>query len=404
MDIKRAYDTVSHSHALEGMYSLGIRGRALRWIYDYLHGRSVFMRTQDGACHDHHLPCGVPQGGVLSPLLFSVVLAALPQLLPKNVHISIYANDICLWTSGVQMPALQRRIQNALDVTERFFTERGMDISSEKTVFLPFTRKKVKTFQLTLNTQRIKRVSHHRFLGVIIDNQLSWVAHVKYVKARANARSNVLRYTAGSRWGMSTTSLLALHRALIRQMIAYHLPVLHGVSDTSERTLQTALVRSLKICLGVPCATSNALTIAEARELSIDALKTQESVRHIARLETAHSKHPLARKLVRRRSQFSSAIAPYRSAIPKLQLWQTVLHPPWTFMVPKVRTHVPSVQKKASHPAPAVKQHCLMMMEEYRNRTAIFTDGSSKASGSASAFVVPQHSLSHQTLQLSWWR
>ncbi|XP_064475338.1 uncharacterized protein LOC135389203 [Ornithodoros turicata] len=352
----------------------------------------------------YDLPSGVPQGSVLSPLLFNVVMADLPQHLHKNIHISMYADDICLWTSGVQLPALQRWLQDALDCTVAFLTQRGMDISPEKTVFLPFTRKKMNNFQLQLSTQPVQRVSHHRFLGVIIDAQLTWAAHTKYLKGRADARINILRHLTGPRWGMSTSSLLTVHRALIQQMAAYHLPVLNNICATSENILQGVLARSLKVCLGVPSATSNTLTIAEAKEPPFEALRVRETVRHYLRLCTQHDHHPLVRKLLRRNSSFLKALSPYRRTLPTARPQQADPHPPWTLQTPPICTTVPGInQGKSSLPPFAMRQYCLELMERHKGRVAIFTDGSTTLSGSASAFVIPEHKregiarLSHRT-------
>lgn len=157
MDIKRAYDTV-----LPALFTLGVTGRPLRWIADYLRSTSVFMRTSTGESSRHVLSTGVPQGGVLSPLLFNVVMAFLPRLLPRGVHVSLYADDICLWSAGKQWPALERRLQESVDTVVHFLTERGMDISQEKTVFMPFTRKHLSRFHLQVAGSTIRRVPCHR--------------------------------------------------------------------------------------------------------------------------------------------------------------------------------------------------------------------------------------------------
>ncbi|XP_064479200.1 uncharacterized protein LOC135392416 [Ornithodoros turicata] len=345
--------------------------------------------------------------GVYLVLYYSmlfVVMALLPQQLPKGVHIGMYADDICLWSSGVQLPALQRRLQAALDCTHTFLTERGMDISPEKTVYLNFTRKKMTNFQLKLTDQPIQRLPHHRFLGVVIDRQLSWAADVKCLKDRVVARTNILRHFAGPSWGMSTSSLLTAHKALIRQVMAYHLPVLHGISEASEKTLQSVLTRSLKVCLDVPVASSNTLSTAEAREPPVDVLRTQETLRHYIRLRTQHDRHPPVRKVHRRNSSFSEAVSPYCKTLPKRPSPCTILHPPWSLGCPRIYTTVPGVHhQKSNLPPSALEQYCLSMLENNQPRIAMFTDGATTKSGSAAAYVVPQHSkegivrLSHRT-------
>lgn len=87
-------------------------------------------------------PVGHSRASSSAPLLCIEVMADLPWRLPNKVHITMYADDICTWTSGMQLPALQQRLHDATDCTASLLSERAMDMSVEKAVLLPFIRKK----------------------------------------------------------------------------------------------------------------------------------------------------------------------------------------------------------------------------------------------------------------------
>lgn len=404
LDIKRAYDTIMHLHVLDSLRTMGLTGRTLQWIAAYLHGRSVFLRTGSGDSRTHIQTAGVPQGGVLSPLLFNVVLSALPKMLPRGVQISVYADDICLWSSGKQVPALQTRLQRSLDIVTDFLTEKGMDVSSEKTVCLPFTRRQLRSFRLEVNRRTVPRVTHHRFLGVTLDCSLSWRADVLHLKSQLASRNNILRFLAGSRWGTSCSAMLQLHNALVRSTLAYHLPVLHGLPLSSEQMIESAMAQSLKICLGVPRATPNAVTIAEAKQPPIPVLRAQESLRHYARLRTRLRWHPLSRALRRRtNSSFCQAVAPWYHYVPRHRPLQSPPIPPWLCKTPEIFPDVPGLEGKKSVPRCVIQQHSLQVLYDQRHRVHIFTDGSTAAGSSTCAYVIPALStesgfrLSHGT-------
>ncbi|XP_064470800.1 membrane metallo-endopeptidase-like 1 [Ornithodoros turicata] len=245
LDVRRAYDTVSHASVLHGLVDAALPFRALSWLTDFLHGRELFVRTSQGDTDFVKLTHGVPQGSVLSPILFNIVMAGLRGCVGRKVAISIYADDICIWTTGKSCPALQRRLQLALDAIQQYLSLAGLDISTEKTVVIPFTRRNMRPFQLSVAGIPLKHVSHHRFLGLTVDARLSWRRHIASLEIKIHRWIAVIRRLAGMRWGSDTSSLLAVHRALVRGSLVYSLPVLNGLPTSSDHKLQCLLARSL---------------------------------------------------------------------------------------------------------------------------------------------------------------
>ena len=70
LDLKKAFDTVSHDILLKKMYAYGIRGNAFKLLKSYLTGRTQYV-IYDGMKSDtSSIKCGVPQGYILAPLFF----------------------------------------------------------------------------------------------------------------------------------------------------------------------------------------------------------------------------------------------------------------------------------------------------------------------------------------------
>ncbi|XP_064469977.1 uncharacterized protein LOC135384720 [Ornithodoros turicata] len=374
LDVKPAYDTTSHNHVLHGLFTMDVTGRALRWISDFLRDRTVYVKTSEGETLRHGTAAGVPQGSILSPLLFNVVMAALPSILPRGVNVSLYADDICIWSSGKQRRALQRRLQSALDIVASFLAERE------------------------------RRVTHHRFIGLNLDRSLSWRAEVRCFKDRAESRMNVLRYLCGTRWGLTCGALFGLHRSLVRQVLTYHLPVLHHLCPTSEQLLETILAKSIKTCLGVHKSTSTALVFAGAKEPPVPIMRLDQSLSHYLRLATRHHRHPLVRALTRRpASGYSQAVLAHRSIIPKHKSLPKHPDPLWALPTPPVCVEVPGVSSKKTASTVVLRQLTLAVLDSDIGKIQVFTDASTTRSGSACAYVIPQLSaegcarLSHRT-------
>ncbi|KAM7311904.1 hypothetical protein ISCGN_008811 [Ixodes scapularis] len=105
LDISKAFDAVEHNSIVTELKRLGIGDRMLSFIRAFLEGREVQVSAAGVCSTVRRMTRGVPQGSVLSPLLFSVALAALPQAARicertiRPVHMAVYADDIAIWAA-----------------------------------------------------------------------------------------------------------------------------------------------------------------------------------------------------------------------------------------------------------------------------------------------------------------
>ena len=83
-DLRAAFDTVDHQILLDRLHMFGIRGNAHKWMQSYLSQRSQVVNIRDTRSRCVQLPCGVPQGGVLGPLLFSIYCIELSSVFESH--------------------------------------------------------------------------------------------------------------------------------------------------------------------------------------------------------------------------------------------------------------------------------------------------------------------------------
>lgn len=138
LDIKGAFDNVLHDAILNALEDYGIGGRMHQWIASYLQERAVFMTTVDGDTNNHPVYRGVPQGGVLSPTLFNIVLVGLAKKLGGKISVSVYADDICIWTTSLTRLQVQTKLQRAVSITSTYLNSRGLQLSPTKSAILAF--------------------------------------------------------------------------------------------------------------------------------------------------------------------------------------------------------------------------------------------------------------------------
>ncbi|KAG0411830.1 hypothetical protein HPB47_011038 [Ixodes persulcatus] len=102
VDVKKAFDSVTHKSIIGSAVAHNVQGAALNFIKSFLEGRKFTVKVGNTAGPESSNGVGVPQGAVLSPTLFNLVMADLPPRLARiqDICFTINADDITIWTQG----------------------------------------------------------------------------------------------------------------------------------------------------------------------------------------------------------------------------------------------------------------------------------------------------------------
>ena len=98
VDLRKAFDTIDHATLIAKLPIYGVHGKELTWFESYLFNRQQFVSYQ-GICSERQsIRCGVPQGFILGPLLFTIVINDITEQV-KECRIMLYADDTVIFTS-----------------------------------------------------------------------------------------------------------------------------------------------------------------------------------------------------------------------------------------------------------------------------------------------------------------
>lgn len=256
LDIQKAYDMVWRKGVLIKLQGLGVAGKMVRWIDSFLSNRTIQVRINGLMSRVCKIDNGVPQGSVISPLLFNILVSDLPAQL-EGVVVSQFADDIAIWKSHRNVKFATKKVQVGLDSVEKWCKSWGFKLSAPKTVGIVFTNKpKLDEVDVKIAGNKVIFKKNTKFLGLIFDRKLNWTQHVQYIQDRCKKRLQLLKCISSSKWGADSRMLLRIYRALIRPIIEYGCEVFDSASDTLKAKLDSIQYRALKICAGAVCRTS----------------------------------------------------------------------------------------------------------------------------------------------------
>lgn len=95
LDFSSAFNSIDHDILIAVLSSLNVSFSAIAWFRSYLSGRSQRVRLDDSYSDFCNISAGVPQGGVLSPLLFSIFINSATKFISSSYH--LYADDLQIY-------------------------------------------------------------------------------------------------------------------------------------------------------------------------------------------------------------------------------------------------------------------------------------------------------------------
>jgi len=143
---------------------------------------------------------GCPQGGVLSPLLWNLVVDRL-LMITNDLGFSTYgyAYNIVIIVQGKFAHTVREIMQEALNVVVKWAVKEVLNISPHKTAIVPFTNRRNTEGlgPLTLCGEKFAVLDRVKYLGVILDSKLTWNQHLQKIVNKVQTTFAVVRRTQG---------------------------------------------------------------------------------------------------------------------------------------------------------------------------------------------------------------
>ena len=285
-DLEKAYDTTWKYGILKDLHDAGLRGRLPAFVDAFLKDRKFQVRMSSTFSGIFDQEMGVPQGCILSVTLFALKINSIVKALCPGVECSLYVDDFLICYRSKYIHIIERHLQRCLNKLQEWADTNGFKFSESKTVCVHFCRlrKCCSDPSVILNGKQIPVVQETKFLGLIFDNKLSFIPHLKYLRTKCLKALNLLRVVSHTHWGADQETLLHLYRSLIRSKLDYGCIVYGSARDSYLKILDPIQNHALRLCLGAFRTSPATSLCVEANEPPLSLRRRKLSSQYILRL------------------------------------------------------------------------------------------------------------------------
>lgn len=257
-DVQGAFDSLWWPSLFKRLRELGCPNNLYTILKSYLNDRKV--KVECGTSNvEKMINKGCPQGSVLGPILWNLNYDAILEALDGvNCEAIAYADDLIVIGSGSSRAQLERNLQIIIDVVEKEMDNLNLKLSIGKTeaLLLKGRLNENRSAVIKLYNNKIKFVKTCKYLGIQLENGLTFISHAKQLKSKLIGVSGKLLRVVANSWGLNQKTLKLLYKGIFVPILTYGAPCWYDkVEKITLMKILTSAQRPFLLLLTKGCRT-----------------------------------------------------------------------------------------------------------------------------------------------------
>jgi len=284
LDLSKAFDTLDHEILLMKLQHIGVDTNILQWFQSYLTNRSQLVCFNSIKSNVSKINTGVPQGSILGPILFLIYINDFGNACTSLKYIQ-FADDTTLFSSCENIGVLTESVNRNLQPIFEWLCVNKLSLNIAKTKYMVISNRPSTNIALKIRDHFIERVAEIKFLGVTLDDKLTFKKHVQNT-------SNKIASSVGIMYRLKplvqARTLTSIYFALVQSHLTYAILAWGKTAYTNLRR-----IRSLhKKAVNYVSPTNGLIPETQKKFMSLDDLYHLHSLCKLFNcLKTDHSEH-----------------------------------------------------------------------------------------------------------------
>ncbi|GBM46176.1 putative RNA-directed DNA polymerase from transposon X-element [Araneus ventricosus] len=259
LDVRKAFDRMWHNGLIYKLIQFKIPNHLIVILINYLRNRTFRVKLNHTLSDIGNIKAGTPQGSILSPLLYTIYTSDFPKT--NQIMNCFFEDDTAILAQGSTINYVIHTLQKGLNNIENWCTLWRVAINTNKTHAVMFrkgtSRKELKT--LSFFAEDLTWDKEVKYLGLILDNKLTFRSHFKYSTEKFWAKVHLLIPLIGRRSPLALENKLLLFKQVLRPILTYAAQIWGLAAPSNRKKAQILKNKILRIMVNAPWYVKNSV-------------------------------------------------------------------------------------------------------------------------------------------------
>ncbi|GFT55590.1 probable RNA-directed DNA polymerase from transposon X-element [Trichonephila clavipes] len=246
LDIQKAFDRVWHTGLLYKLIKYKIPPPLILLLKSYINDRSFTVKINRTYSLTKSAKAGIAQGSILGPVLFNLYVNDIIK--STNTMICMYADDTAILSRHYDPDTFTKNINTHLAHLVKWFSVWKIALNTSKTEAVSFSQKRPPP-EITLQNQRIPWSQHTKYLGVIIDKNLTFRQHITHIRNKFKNASRILYSLIGKKSKLNRHNKMLIYTLILKPLLTYASPIWAHAARTNINLIESSQNTILRIIL-----------------------------------------------------------------------------------------------------------------------------------------------------------